>query len=295
MAAGVGFTLQPEERYLDLCGALLREVPDYYQVAPETTWRPAPDGDFAPNGFHAAFRELGAETGKPFVAHGVGFSLGTARRDPERDERWLRRIRADHAIFGFEWYTDHLGVTLLDGHELALPLPLPMTDGAAVLVRRSLARLQGAVPDVGFENSTFYYHLGDPLDEPAWIARALAAPRTHLLLDLHNVHTTAENAGFDPREYLARAPLEKVVEIHVSGGSTSEEGWLPSRRRMRLDSHDGAVPEEVWRLLEAVLPRCPNLRGVTLERMEGTVGEADVPLLREELLRARRSLELARV
>jgi hypothetical protein len=55
------------------------------------------------------------------------------------------------------------------------------------------------------------------------------------------------------------------------------------------------VPEEVWALAESVLPRCPNLRGLTVERMEGTVGDDDVGLLREELRRARRIAEGARV
>jgi hypothetical protein len=60
---------------------------------------------------------------------------------------------------------------------------------------------------------------------------------------------------------------------------------------MRLDGHDDAVPEPVWRLFEDIAPRCPRLRGVTLERMEGTVtGAADVTVLREELKRARRVL-----
>jgi uncharacterized protein len=289
----IGFTLQPEEQYIELLGAVLREVPDYYEVAPETTWRPpapgAPgDSALEPNGFHAAFRALAAETGKPCVAHGVGWSPGSVRRDALRDRRWLARLRADHAAFGFLWYTDHLGASVLDGRDLALPLPLPMTPEMADIVRASLAPLKRVVPDVGLENSVFYYHLGDPLEEPAFLKRALDAPRTHLLLDLHNVYTTAVNAGFEPERYLAALPLERVLEIHVSGGAESDPAWLPAGRTLRLDGHDGAVPEEVWGLLEHVLPRCPNVRGVTLERMEGTVGEADVPLLRAELLRARR-------
>ena len=75
----VGFTIQPEERYLALLDGVIREVPDYLELVPETTWRPAPGGGFAPNGFHEYFQRLGAETGKPFVAHAVGFSLGSAR------------------------------------------------------------------------------------------------------------------------------------------------------------------------------------------------------------------------
>ena len=51
-----------------------------------------------------------------------------------------------------------------------------------------------------------------------------------------------------------------------------------------------APAEAVWALLDAVLPRCPAVRGVTLERMEGTVTEADVPQVREELRRLRRAV-----
>src|SRR6185436_2555338 len=129
---------------------------------------------------------------------------------------------------------------------------------------------------------------GDPLDEPAFIARCLNERRTHLLLDLHNVHTMATNLGFAAAAYLQRLPLEKVIEIHVSGGAESSPRWLPSGRVLRLDSHDGAVPDEVWDLLEAVVPRCPNLRAVVLERLERTADEGDLPLLREELRRIRR-------
>src|SRR5690606_2658905 len=147
------------------------------------------------------------------------------------------------------------------------------------------------VPDVGVENSAFYFHLGNPLDEPHFLREVLNTPRTHLLLDLHNLWTNALNLGFDAREYLALLSLDRVIEIHVSGGAESEPAWLPSGNVLRLDSHDHAVPEEVWELAGEALPRCANLRGLTLERMEGTVDAADVPLLREELRRARKLLE----
>ncbi|MCP3916018.1 MAG: DUF692 domain-containing protein [bacterium] len=283
------------QRYLALCDELLRTEVDYFEVAPETTWRTAEDGTFVPNGYHAYFARLKEETEKPLVAHGVGWSPGTVQRDAERSARWLERIRTDHAQFGFEWYTDHLGATELAGLELTLPMPLPMTPAMVRVVRASLEDLQRIVPRVGLENSVFYFHLGDPLDEPAFLGSILDAPRMHLLLDLHNVHTTAVNAGFEPERYLERLPFERVIEIHVSGGSESDPAWLPSGRVLRLDSHDAAVPEEVWRLLDWVLPRCPNACGVTLERMEGTVEENDVAVLRDELRRARRAVEAARV
>lgn len=284
--SALGFTLQPEQRFLDLCAPLV-DLVDYLEIAPETTWRPDRAGNIVPNGFHAQFAALRERTRKPFVAHGVGFSLGTCAPDAERRARWLERIRADHAVFEFGWYTDHLGACELDDRSLVLPLPLPHTRESVAAVRASLAALQAIVPDVGFENSVFYHRFGDALEEPSFVAHCLSAPRTHLLLDVHNVYTTAVNCGFDPWDYLVRSPLGRVIEMHISGGSESDPHWLRSGRVMRLDSHDAAVPEEVWELAERVAPLCSNLRGVTLERMEGTVGEEDVPLLRAELERAR--------
>lgn len=287
----VGFTLQPSERYMDPLGGLLRTGPDYYEVAPETTWRRISDGSLVPNGYSQAFEALAQETGKPLVAHGVGFSVGSANPDPERRQRWLDAMAVDHARRPFLWYTDHLGASVLNGAELTLPLALPHTDDAAEAVAASLRAMAAIVPDVGFENSVFYFHVDDPQAESAFYRRCLKTDNAHWLLDLHNLHTTAVNTGIDPQAWLDAAPLERVIEIHISGGSWSEPGWLPSKRSLRLDSHEGAVPEEVWSLLEGVLPRCPNLRGVTLERMEGTVEPADVPLLEAELGRVRQTVE----
>ncbi len=287
--------MQPEQRFLDLLDGFLRDGPDYFEIAPETCWRPGPDGEFLPNGFSDAFHALGENTGKPFVAHGVGFSVGSAKPDPVRRASWMQAIRRDHERFNFRWYTDHLGTCAPAGHQVLLPLCLPYTADASQAVARSLAELQSIVPDVGVENSVFYFHLGNPFDEPAWLNACLATPRTHLLLDLHNVYTTALNAGFDARRYIDALDLSRVIEIHVSGGAWSEPGWLPSGKVLRLDSHDKEVPEEVWSLLDSVLPRCPNLRGVTLERMEGSVEPNDVPILTGELQRIRRCLESAHV
>jgi uncharacterized protein (UPF0276 family) len=279
----VGFTLQPEVQFLDACGPLLGAV-DYLEIAPETTWRWRSDDTLEPNGYHHRFRQL-AQRRQFFVAHGVGLSLGTdAPSDRARRRRWLARVREDHARFRFRWYTDHLGASSLAGQALTLPLPLPMTAEAARVVRRRLGEMRRAVGvPVGVENSVCYFTVGDPREEPRFL-NAITR-RHHLLLDLHNVYTMALNFGFDMDEYVAQLDLTRVIELHVSGGSESDPAWLPSGRVLRLDGHDGAVPEPVWQLLARVLPRCPRLRGVTLERMEGTVGDGDVPLLAGELMR----------
>jgi uncharacterized protein (UPF0276 family) len=294
----VGFVLQPDLEFLALLGPVFGAHADYFEIAPETTWWPELDGRLTPNRFAAVFAALGERwapagaTTRPFVAHGVGLSLGSSSaRDRARQRLWRERLAEDHARFGFRWLSDHLAMTCLDGQAMILPLPLPPLPPVAAQVRARLRELQAIVPAVAVENTAHYFTLGDALDETALIAGVLELPGSHLLLDLHNLWINGATFGFDPDQFLARLDLARVIEIHVSGGSLSPPEWLPSRRQVHLDSHDSAVPEPVWALLAEVAPRCPRLRGITLERMEGTVGAADVPIIDGELRRLRGLVE----
>lgn len=287
MDVGIGLVLHADEGFLRLVAPLVDAV-DYLEVTPEALWRHRADGSVGPNAFHERMLAIGRRTGLPFVGHGIGFSLGGLGDDATRQARWLACIREDHAAFRFRWYTEHAGATVLGGLHLALPCPVPASRASAHVVRRRLRALRDVVGTAGVENTAHHFCLGSPLDEPAFLAAATDDVGLGVLLDLHNVHAMACNLGFDVAAYLERLPLERVVEIHLAGGGTSNGAWLPSRRTVILDAHDRAVPEAVWDLLAAVAPRCPNLRGVTLERMHGTLDASDVELLRNEIRRARR-------
>ena len=284
----VGFTLQPEEMFLGLLDEVIRTAIDYAEIAPETTWWSDGEAPLVANGFHRLFAEIVRENRLFAVAHGVGLSLGSAwPGEAPRQAAWLARMRADQSVFDYRWYSEHLGASMLGGMSMVLPMPVPMTATSVALIREGLCGMQSVVGDVGVENSAFYFLWGEPLAEPGFLEQVVAAPGHHLILDLHNLYTLACNFGVTESAYLERLPLHKVIEIHISGGTDSDPRWLASGTSMRLDSHDHAVPEPVWQLLEEVAPRCRNLRGVTLERMEGTVTAADVPLIAEELRRAR--------
>ncbi len=290
----VGLMLMAEPQWLDLLGPVCESSRvDRLVVTPETTWRPVVGEVFAePNDYHARFRGLAERAGKPVVGHGIGYSPGTADPgDASRRTRWRQRLAVEREVFDFAWYTEHLGAAWLGEEHVALPLPLPQDPSIAALVREHLLELRCAAPRVGLENSAFYFALGDPLDEPVFLGECVAHEDLFVLLDLHNLYANGLNLGFEPREWLARLDLRKVEEIHVSGGDWSDPAWFEGASGdgglLRLDSHDAAVPEPVWELLGEVVPRCANLRAVTLERMEGTVGPADVPRLCAELDRIR--------
>ncbi len=275
----IGWVLQPDEAHLERTAPLLDRV-GYLEIAPETTWAIDRSGALFSNGFSARFAGERAR-GLPFVAHSTGLSMAAdPRGDEARRERWLDRVAMDHDTFEFAWWTDHFGATTLPSRDgprhVALPVPVPMSDATLAHLDATLDAMSRVVPDVGFENTAFHFAWDAPEHEPWLLRRALErSAHRHLLLDLHNLVLNAEQHGYDARRWLRTIDLTKVIEIHLAGGHTSDPGWLPSGRSVRLDGHDHAVPEEVWSLLVEVLPRCTNLRGVTLERMEGTVESDD--------------------
>jgi uncharacterized protein len=286
---GVGFVLHPDAEYLGLCREIIEDEAEFLEVTPETLWQ-VEDLQPAPSPWYRLIDDIRVRSGKPFVGHGLLMSPGTddAAADERRISGWLRQIAHDQERFHFEWYTEHLGWMDANGLVAAFPILLPPTEEAAQTVARRLSRLKPIIPDVGFENQVSYFAFGDVRSEPPFWNRICAAGNLWLLLDLHNCYTQSVNHNVPLDEYLAGIDLSRVIEIHLSGGSESEPGWLPSGRVMRLDSHDGPVPEPVWQALADLRPRCPNLRGVTVERLDGTVAQADVPALREEVRRARR-------
>ncbi len=283
---GVGIPLFPDFEYLELMREVIEDEADYFEVNPETLWR-MEDGRLVRNDYYPLFQQFRDRSGKPFVAHGLGFSPGTpVAGDRERTDAWLARLRDDQAEFRFAWMSEHLGWQIADGLQAVLPLPLPPTDEAVAVVAERMRLLSAISGTSAFENNANYFGLGESRDPEFFNAICRAAP-CRLLLDLHNVHTQCLNLGHDADDYVDRIDLETVVQIHLSGGSESEADWLPSRRVFRLDSHDGWIPEEVWRLLERVRPRCRNLRGLVVERLNGTFGAADVPRLRDDVRRAK--------
>jgi len=286
---GVGWALHPDLEYLERTREIIERDADYFEVNPETLWRPR-DGGLERNDFHALYRQIRDRSGKPFVGHGLDFSLATALDEPGETDRtalWMERLRDDQSEFRFPWLSEHLGWSIAAGLQTTLPLPLPYTDEAVAAVAARMRLLRTIAPVVAFENNVSYFPLGDPAREPEFLNAICRAAPCNLLLDLHNVHTQCLNFGTDPRDYVDRLDLDAVVQIHLSGGSESDPEWLPSRRVLRLDSHDGPVPEPVWALLKRVLPRCRNLRGIVVERLNGTFGADDVPKLAAEVRRAK--------
>jgi uncharacterized protein (UPF0276 family) len=286
---GVGCSLHPDVEYLETARELIERDADYYEVNPETLWR-LKDGRRVRNDYHAMFRTILEKSGKPFVAHGLNFSVGTPVDDtgePDRIALWLEGLRDDQSAFGFSLISEHLGWTMAGGVPLVFPLPLPHTGEASDVVAARMNLLRSVGPPVAFENWATTFVLDDAASEPEFFNEICRKADCGIMLDLHNVYTQCFNYNLDAAEYVGRLDLKRVLQIHLSGGSISDPSLLKSGRTMRMDSHDGPVPEPVWSLLERVVPRSPNLMGIIVERLNGTFTAAELPALTGELRRAR--------
>lgn len=175
----------------------------------------------------------------PVALHGVSLSIGST--DP-LDLAYLKELKglADRARA--RWVSDHLcwtGVLGRNTHDL---LPMPYTEEALchtiARVREVSQRLER--PLVLENPSSYVEFAASTLTEWEFLARLAEEADCGLLLDVNNVYVSAFNHGFDPREYIAGIPADRVVQYHVAGHT--------HKGTHILDTHSDHALPEVWEL-----------------------------------------------
>ena len=113
---------------------------------------------------------------------------------------------------------------------------------------------------LALENPAVFARRGE-LHVLDFMARLHARTGLPLLLDLGHLLSYQLAAGLPSGTGLDAFPLDKVIEIHLAGGVITRRG----ARGYYVDDHTQPVREELFGLLESILPRCPSLRAVTFE------------------------------
>lgn len=216
----------------------------------------------------------------PVILHGVSMSLGSAH-GLNRD--YLAELKALAQRIDPLWVSDHLCWTGISGHNSHDLLPLPHTEEALERFAANLNFAQDVLERpllienpssyVGFASSTY--------SEWEFLAELTRRTGCYLLLDVNNICVSSVNHGYDPLEFLAGIPQDRVRQIHLAGHSQGPEGML-------IDTHDTPVCDEVWALYARAVERfgpCATM----IER------DDDIPPLDELLaeLGAARGLALA--
>lgn len=202
--------------------------------------------------------------------HGVSLSPCSAEAD-DAATRWLEQVARDP--WRYRHLTEHWGFSRARGLVRSAPMPLPACAAAVATTTRALRALADVarVP-VGLENLALAMSAADVDAQPAMLGRVLDEVDGVLLLDLHNLWCQAVNYARDPQALALRYPLARVRQLHLAGGSWSDSAFGAPFRR---DTHDGAIPDEVLALAARLIPRCPALEVVIVERLPTAIGDAD--------------------
>jgi hypothetical protein len=211
----------------------------------------------------------------PVVMHGVALSIGSS--DP-LDWNYLRSLKTLAQRVNPHWISDHLCWTGISGRNTHDLLPLPYTEEALGQV---VSRVQTVQDFLGrrilLENVSSYVSYRDSeLTEWEFVAEIARRADCLILLDVNNIYVSSYNHGFDPEEYLAGIPAERVQQIHLAGHSNCGD--------YIIDTHDADVIDPVWDLYGKAIARLGPV-STMIERDDHIPPLAD---LVAELDRARR-------
>ena len=200
------------------------------------------------------------------IGHGVFFSLFSAKWT-ENQADWLIYLKKMSTEYQFDHITEHFGFfTGADFHNGA-PLSMPFTKTTLGLGIDRLKRIQDACHcPVGLENLAFAYTLDAVKKHGDFLNQLVEPINGFIILDLHNLYCQMHNFDRAYADIIQSYPLCKVREIHISGGRWAVVSTHPNKK-IRRDTHDEAVPKAVFELLEATIPKCPNLKYVVLEQL----------------------------
>lgn len=175
----------------------------------------------------------------PVVLHGVTLNLGSTDR---LDLDYLRRIKDLAREIEAPWVSDHVCWTGVDGVQTHDLLPVPYSEPMLAWMVQRVRQVQDVLerPLILENPSSYVQFRATTMPEWQFVRRLCDEADCGLLLDVNNVYVASVNHEFDPHEYLAAMPWDRVTQLHLAGHTT--------RATHLFDSHIGPVAEPVWQL-----------------------------------------------
>ncbi len=219
---------------------------------PSLAWLEAHSENYFQDGGAQVEKLCQARAQYPLSLHGVGLSLGSS--DP-LDLGHLRKLERLIRWSEPALVSEHLSWASIDGVHFNDLLPLPYTEEALRLMVARVGQVQDVLGRrILIENISSYlrFEVGSAqLKEWDFLAALAAEADCGLLVDVNNIFVSACNHGFDPHDYLAALPPQRVHEMHLAGHTVTSRGG----RRILIDTHSTPVCAEVWQLYADALDR----------------------------------------
>ena len=224
--------------------------------------------------------------GAPTTYHFLDLNL---EESEDLDPEWIAAACDVAGELGAAWLCGDAGLWHVGprdrGHGVLLP-PVLTAESAHALARNVRRLREASGLEVLPENPPAHAYAGD-LHLLDYFARVADAADAGLLLDVAHLAIYQRATGHAPLDGLDGFPLDRVVEVHVAGGTEFEHGG----RRFVDDDHAPEPLADTWQILAAVLPRASNLRAVVYECERNSRAQvlANFERLRAELDGARHS------
>jgi uncharacterized protein (UPF0276 family) len=200
------------------------------------------------------------EAGWPTTYHFLDLNL---EEGEDLEPGWVAETAAAARAIGAAWLCGDAGLWHLGprdrGHGVLLP-PILCAASARELAANVRRLREASGFEVLPENPPAQLYLGD-LHLLDYFARVADAADSGLLLDVAHLAIYQRATGRAPLDGLDGFPLERVVELHVAGGTE----FVHEGRVFVDDDHAPAPLPEVWTILERVLPRATRLRALVYE------------------------------
>ena len=250
---------------------------DFLEVAPE---------NWIPFGGKLGRRFAEFSERYPLVCHGLSLSIG----GPEPlDETFLGELKGflrDHRV---RCYTEHLSYCSDHGHLYDL-MPIPFTEEAVHYVAARIRHVQDVLGErIGMEHVSYYAQPDYGMGELAFIKAVLEEADCGLLLDVNNAYVNGINHRYDPYQFIASLPSERIMYVHVAGHYNEADD-------LKVDTHGSDVIDPVWALLDHAY-RCHGVLPTLLERdfnippLDELLAEVDMIRQHQGMDQARRSAE----
>ncbi len=243
---------------------------------------------------HVQFLEVGVEiakgldadalawidAGRPTTYHFLDVNLD---EPDDLGPDWLREVAEVCRQLKPAWLCGDAGMWHFGprdrNHMLLLP-PI-LTRESATDMAVGIRRLRDATGyEVLPENPPGQVFIGD-MTLLEFFAEVCERADTGMLLDCAHLAIYQHLHGRSPLEGLDRFPLERVVELHVAGGTHREHdgfAWID-------DDHTTAVSAETWAIFDFAVKHATNLKAVVFEceRNQAAATEAGFARLAETL------------
>lgn len=211
----------------------------------------------------------------PLVCHGLSLSIGGPL---PLDDDFLSDVRRFLDRHNVEIYTEHLSYCSDNGQLYDL-MPIPFTEEAVHYVADRIRHVQDVLERrIGMENVSTYAMPNGEMSEIAFLNAVVEEADCGYHLDVNNIFVNAINHRFDPYDYLAQIPAERILYAHIAG-------HYQEAPDLRVDTHGEDVLPEVWDLLDAAY-RQYGVFPTLLER------DFNIPPLSELLLEVDRIVDI---